>query len=120
VAARQEPHDAFDEVVDVADRAGLAAVAGHRERLAGQRLLPALVVEVLSPGSATVDLTLKRRLYEEAGIPAYWLVEPEHPALTVLQLVAGRFEEVAAVAGGEVWAATMPFSVQIEPAALVR
>jgi Uma2 family endonuclease len=117
VAARQEPHDAFDEVVDVADRAGLAAGAGHRERLAGQRLLPALVVEVLSPGSATVDLT---RLYEEAGIPAYWLVEPEHPALTVLQLVAGRFEEVAAVAGGEVWAATMPFSVQIEPAALVR
>jgi hypothetical protein len=28
-------------VVDVADRAGLAAVAGHRERLAGQRLLVA-------------------------------------------------------------------------------
>ena len=35
---RQQRDDALDQVVDVADRAGLAAVAGDRQRFAGQRL----------------------------------------------------------------------------------
>ncbi len=34
----QQPDRPVDQVVDVADRAGLAAVAGHGDRLAGQRL----------------------------------------------------------------------------------
>lgn len=39
---------------------------------------PALVVEVLSPGTRVRDRTVKARRYAELGIPHYWLVDPEH------------------------------------------
>ncbi len=38
-----------------------------------QRLL--LIAEVLSPSSARSDRFLKRRRYQEAGVPAYWIVD---------------------------------------------
>ena len=40
-----------------------------------RRLL--LVVEVVSPTTARADRFTKRRLYQEAGIPAYWIVDPD-------------------------------------------
>ena len=61
-------------------------------RLAG---LPLLVVEVQSPSTRAVDLTLKRRVLEEAGVPSYWLVDPDDGALTVLELVDGAYRQVA-------------------------
>lgn len=36
-----------------------------------------LVVEVLSPSSARQDRFTKRRLYQEVGIPLYWLVDAD-------------------------------------------
>jgi len=36
---------------------------------------PLLVVEVLSPSSRREDRFTKRRLYQEMGIPLYWLVD---------------------------------------------
>ncbi len=35
-----------------------------------------LVAEVLSPGSHRGDRGAKRRLYQEAGVPLYWVVDP--------------------------------------------
>jgi len=34
-----------------------------------------LVVEVLSPSTARADRTIKRRRYQRAGIPEYWIVD---------------------------------------------
>jgi Uma2 family endonuclease len=34
-----------------------------------------LVVEILSPGTARADRTTKRRRYQRAGIPEYWIVD---------------------------------------------
>lgn len=34
-----------------------------------------LAVEVLSPSTARWDRTLKRRLYQRAGVPEYWIVD---------------------------------------------
>lgn len=34
-----------------------------------------LVVEALSPSTASVDRTLKRERYQRAGIPQYWLID---------------------------------------------
>jgi Uma2 family endonuclease len=82
--------------------------------------VPALVVEVLSPGSAAVDTTLKRHLYEQAGVPAYWIVDPDRPSLTVLELAGERYHEVALVAGHDAHVAGAPFAVRIVPASLVR
>jgi Uma2 family endonuclease len=44
---------------------------------------PALVIEVLSPGTRKRDIGLKRRLYERVGVREYWLVDPDHRRVTV-------------------------------------
>ena len=36
---------------------------------------PTLVIEVLSPGSARGDRLVKRRRFQRAGIPEYWIVD---------------------------------------------
>lgn len=42
-----------------------------------------LTVEVLSPTTARYDRFTKRRLYQEVGIPLYWIVEPEQGFIEV-------------------------------------
>ena len=37
--------------------------------------LPLLAVEVLSPGTAGRDRGIKRRLYQQAEVPEYWIVD---------------------------------------------
>jgi Uma2 family endonuclease len=34
-----------------------------------------LIIEVLSPGTARYDRQLKRRRYQRAGVPEYWIVD---------------------------------------------
>jgi Uma2 family endonuclease len=69
----------------------------RREDATGRRLerAPLLVVEVLSPTTRTVDLVLKRRVLEEAGVPSYWLVDPDDGVVVVLELADGAYREVA-------------------------
>lgn len=38
---------------------------------------PALVVEILSPGTRKTDEQTKRRLFDRGGVREYWLVDPE-------------------------------------------
>lgn len=47
-----------------------------------------LVMEVVSPGheSRERDLETKRAEYAQAGIPEYWIVDPEQKRITVLSL----------------------------------
>lgn len=47
---------------------------------------PDLVVEVLSPTTAEKDRTYKRTLYARHGVKEYWIVDPDSPAIEVLQL----------------------------------
>ena len=42
-----------------------------------------LVVEVLSPGSARHDRFANRRLYQEVGVPLYWIVDPDRKSVEV-------------------------------------
>lgn len=80
---------------------------------------PILVVEVRSPSTRRFDEGTKRAVYEDAGVPAYWLVGPEEPRLTVLHLKDGRYVEHATVAGDERYEATIPFPVTVIPSRLV-
>ncbi len=84
----------------------------RREDAAGRRLdgAPLLVVEVLSPSTRTVDLTLKRRVLEEAGVPSYGLVDPADGVVTVLELEGGAYREV--VRGDDV-TVERPFPVRV-------
>jgi Uma2 family endonuclease len=39
--------------------------------------VPVLVVEVLSPGTASRDRGAKRKIYQEAGVSEYWIVDSD-------------------------------------------
>lgn len=45
---------------------------------------PTLVVEVLSPSTAYLDVSSKRRLYEEADVEEYWVIDPGERSVMVL------------------------------------
>ncbi len=83
---------------------------------------PALAVEVASPRTRLYDQNRKKDVYEQFGIPSYWIVNPEadKPELTVFELRDGRYEQAARVAGDEALEAALPFAVTITPSALVR
>jgi Uma2 family endonuclease len=42
-----------------------------------------LAVEVLSPSTARADRFTKRRLYQERGVPTYWIVDPDRRCVEV-------------------------------------
>jgi len=57
----------------------------------GVRGAPDLVVEVLSPGTASHDHVRKRQVYERAGVREYWLVHPVDRMVTIYRLDEGVF-----------------------------
>ncbi|GAC1327919.1 MAG: Uma2 family endonuclease [Mycobacteriales bacterium] len=81
---------------------------------------PLLVVEVLSPSTRATDLTLKRHVFEQAGVPFYWLLDTEAPSLTVLELVDGCYVQMATASGTDPLVIERPFPVTVAPADLVR
>ncbi|MGI8807242.1 MAG: Uma2 family endonuclease [Acidimicrobiales bacterium] len=80
---------------------------------------PLLVVEVRSPSTRLFDLGPKRMVYEAAGVPAYWVVDPDGPSLTVFLLQDGRYVEDLTVTGDEAYHSTVPFAVTVVPARLL-
>ncbi len=52
---------------------------------------PDLVVEVLSPSTASHDHVWKRRVYERSGVREYWLVHPIDRMITVYRLQDGEY-----------------------------
>ena len=55
------------------------------------KIVPALVVEILSPATAQRDRVEKKRLYEVNGVEEYWLVDRNRRDVTVFKLVEGRY-----------------------------
>lgn len=62
---------------------------------------PDLVVEILSPSTASKDLTRKWWLYEAAGIPEYLIVDPIERLGKLLRLEAGRYTEITRLEWGD-------------------
>jgi Uma2 family endonuclease len=57
---------------------------------------PALVVEILSPGTKRRDLGVKRQLYDRGGVREYWAVDPKANTVTVWRRAEDdSFSEVA-------------------------
>ncbi len=52
-----------------------------------------LVAEIVSPDDPERDRIAKRHDYAEAGIPEYWIVDPQEQTITVLRLADGRYVE---------------------------
>ena len=52
---------------------------------------PDLVIEVLSPSTARRDRFTKFKLYQQAGVREYWIVDPDIQAVQVHTLEDGRY-----------------------------
>lgn len=78
-----------------------------------------LAVEVLSPSTRSKDLLLKRGLYEASGVASYWVVDPDEPSVTVLELQDGAYVEVGRAVGDDRLEVARPFAVELHPAGLV-
>jgi Uma2 family endonuclease len=53
------------------------AVNGKRQRASDPVTKLLLAIEVLSPASARFDRVEKRRVYQSAGVPEYWIFDPD-------------------------------------------
>lgn len=71
--------------------------------------------DVLSAGNRVNDLVLKRKLYAEAGVPFYLVVDPQggEVTATMFELRAGEYVEAVRSEGG-VLRLERPFPVTIE------
>lgn len=47
---------------------------------------PDLIVEILSPSNSKNDIEDKFKLYEEAGVPEYWVIHPLEETLIIYRL----------------------------------
>lgn len=56
--------------------------------------IPQLVIEVLSPSNHTDDTLKKYKVYEEFGVPEYWIVNPETNELFIYAFKNDRYELV--------------------------
>jgi Uma2 family endonuclease len=64
--------------------------------------VPDLVAEVLSPGTRHRDRTVKFNAYQEAGVPEYWMVDPDARTVEVYVLKDGRYAELCRGGVGDV------------------
>jgi Uma2 family endonuclease len=53
--------------------------------------VPDLLVEILSPSTASNDATLKKQLYERVGVAEYWIVDPDNHTVEQFVLTDGRY-----------------------------
>lgn len=79
--------------------------------------VPALLVEVLAPGSVAYDMQVKREVYALAGVPEYWIVRPKERDILVHTLPdsdTGLYLQVTHVPpDGELVSPTLPFRAAI-------
>ena len=64
---------------------------------------PDLVVEILSPSNSRKDLKDKYEIYEEAGVPEYWIVDPDNKAFYRYVLQEGVYIGLPPVSEGDVF-----------------
>jgi Uma2 family endonuclease len=81
-----------DDQVDTVVQPDVLIVSDLRKLDArGMRGAPDWVAEVLSPGTASHDQTVKLSAYERAGVREVWLIDPVDRTLTIYQLEAGYY-----------------------------
>ena len=49
------------------------------------RIIPDLIVEILSPSNAYYDFTRKKEMYCERGVEEYWIIDPEMETVEIMR-----------------------------------
>lgn len=79
-------------------------VSKARERIITETRIdgpPDLIIEILSPSTASLDQLVKRQLYARHGVREFWLVSPEAGTVEVLELHEGVYRRRALVGRGD-------------------
>jgi Uma2 family endonuclease len=73
----------------------------HLDRVQEKKVVgaPDLVVEVASPGTAAYDRLPKYDTYARAGVPEYWIVNPDRRTVEVLVLEGDKFHSLGILEG---------------------
>jgi Uma2 family endonuclease len=81
------PFDVVFTKFDVVEPDLLFVAADQLDILTKQNVQgpPALVIEILSPGTRRKDERLKRDLFERGGVREYWLVDPDDDTVRVFR-----------------------------------
>lgn len=119
------PFDVVFGQFDVVEPDLLFITADQQEILTEKHVrgAPALVVEILSPGTRRVDEKVKYRLFDRSGVREYWLVDPELDLIKVFRrAVDGSFPRVAEITAdaGAVLSTPLLPGVEIPLAPLFR
>jgi Uma2 family endonuclease len=80
----------------------LALVANENLHLVKEKGLlgsPDIVIEILSPSTAHIDLGEKRDIYEHYGVKEYFIVDPNNKMVTSLILEGKEFKEMEETVG---------------------
>ena len=80
------PFDVFLEAERAVQPDVFYLSADRRDRISERGIegAPTLVAEVLSPSTAYLDVSVKRRAYEEAELGEYWVIDPGEQSVMVL------------------------------------
>ena len=90
LAEMQESSDNYIETVVQPDIVVVCDKAKLDEK--GCNGAPDLVIEIISPSTAKVDLTVKFDLYQKYGVKEYWIVHPVENTVMVFKLQTdGRY-----------------------------
>jgi Uma2 family endonuclease len=81
---------------------------------------PLLIVEILSRSTRRRDLTIKKSLYQDLGVPAYWVFDPDVPSLTVLEAVDGAYRQSACLVGHDELLTEWPYPARLCPAEIAE
>jgi Uma2 family endonuclease len=73
---------------------------------------PDLVIEILSPSTRNVDEGHKRRFYAEAGVPEYWLFDPDG-IIRPFALVDGAYVSIEPEVDGSLRSRVLPTFVVV-------
>ena len=100
-ALRPAGHTVFGSPVDVQLSESdvvvpdLVVVLKDNDIITDTRIIgsPDLVIEILSPSTRRNDENLKLRLYEQAAIPEYWIVDPENNTVTAFCMSNNGYEK---------------------------
>ena len=85
------------------------------EDLVADASVVALAVEIVNPGSRSMDGAVKPGLYAAAGIPTFVRIEdPRSPTVVVGELVDGRYRPVRAAGAAGVLRLGQPFRAVVD------
>jgi len=82
-----------DESDDTVVQPDITVICDENKRgYEGCRGAPDLVIEILSPSNTAIEMERKLKLYQDAGVREYWVVDPENNGITAYQFQKGAIQ----------------------------